>query len=80
MVVFIVLTMMMKRTDTEETGVPRAEQPLQSCAICHEEAPDGDMILRIVGEAGYKRWFCDPCVVDLYEESRLLHDPRSKVS
>jgi hypothetical protein len=50
----------------------------RECSICHEEFFESDMVTRKVGDAGYLRYFCDRCVIELYEESRLLHDPRSK--
>ena len=80
MLVFLMLTLMMKHTDTEETGVPREVQDKQLCGICQEEFLEDDLIMRKVGDGGYTRWFCDRCVIELYEESRMLHDPRTKDS
>jgi len=79
-VLFFVLTMMMKRTDTPGIGVPREERKVQSCAICQDEFDEEDMIERKIGDGGYRRWFCDRCIIELYEESRMLHDPRTKAS
>ena len=59
---------------------PKAKVVQRSCAICQEEFPESELVLRMIGEASYKRYFCDRCVTELYEESRLLHDPMCKVS
>ena len=78
--IFFALTLMMKRTDTEETGVPREIEKKVACGICQEEFLESDLVSRKVGESGYTRWFCDRCIIELYEESRSLHDPRTKFS
>jgi hypothetical protein len=78
-VIFIGLTLLMKKTDAPTTDQV-VEDPILSCGVCHEEFPESEMISRKVGDAGYTRWFCDGCVVDLYQESREMHDPRSKES
>ncbi len=77
LVLFAVLTLAMKRTypPVDADAVPDVKR---ECSICHEEFLESDMITRKVGDAGYVRYFCDRCVIELYEESRLLHDPRSK--
>jgi len=77
--VFLVLALMIRKQ------APGAEEPepeirLQPCGICQEKFPESEMVARIVGEANYKRFFCDRCVLELYEESRQLHDPRYKES
>ncbi len=77
MALFAVLALAMKKTDPEpRTGEIEAKN--RECSICHEEFLETDMITRKVGDAGYTRFFCDRCVIELYEESRLLHDPRTK--
>ncbi|MBI3871624.1 MAG: hypothetical protein HY304_00925 [candidate division Zixibacteria bacterium] len=76
-VLFVVLTLLMKKTDSQD-GIAPVEEKRYGCAICQEEFVESDLISRTVGEAGYRRYFCDRCVIELYEESRLLHDPRSK--
>ena len=74
---FAVLALAMKRTDPER-GAAVVEDKKRECSICHDEFVESDMVSRKVGDAGYLRHFCDKCVIELYEESRLLHDPRSK--
>jgi hypothetical protein len=74
---FFVLALAMKRT-TPEASLAALEDRLRACAICQDEFAESEMVTRKVGEAGYLRYFCDRCVIELYEESRLLHDPRSK--
>ena len=76
-VVFLLLTLAMKKTDPE---TPDEAQPeiRRACGICHEEFAESELVRRQVGDAGYERWFCDSCVVDLYQDSREMHDPRSK--
>ncbi len=77
MALFAVLALAMKKTDPERP--PREiEDKKRECSICHEEFLESDMVTRKVGDVGYQRFFCDGCVIDLYEESRVLHDPRSK--
>jgi hypothetical protein len=76
-VLFAILTLAMKRTDPP-LSPDAIEEKKRECSICHEEFFESDMITRKVGGAGYVRFFCDRCVIELYEESRLLHDPRSK--
>lgn len=76
-VLFAVLTLAMKRTDPPASSEV-VEEKLRECSICHEEFFESDMVTRKVGDVGYERCFCDRCVIELYEESRLLHDPRSK--
>lgn len=77
MALFAVLALAMKRTDPTPLA-QEVEARKRECSICHEEFLETDMIMRKVGDAGYTRHFCDRCVIELYEESRLLHDPRSK--
>lgn len=74
---FIVLALAMKKT-APEASLAALEDRLRACAICQDEFAESEMVTRKVGEAGYLRYFCDRCVIELYEESRLLHDPRSK--
>ena len=74
---FAVLALAMKRTDPER-GPQEIEVKKRECSVCHEEFLESDMVTRKVGDAGYLRYFGDRCVIELYEESRLLHDPRSK--
>ena len=78
-VLFVVLTLAMKKTDSANPAVTVPEKRLP-CAICQEESPESDLISRPIGDAGYRRYLCDRCIIELYEESRLLHDPRSKES
>jgi hypothetical protein len=77
--IFLILALMIRKQapGPEETG---EEPPLQPCGICQEKFPESEMVARIVGEANYKRFFCDRCVLELYEESRQVHDPRYKES
>lgn len=77
MALFAVLALAMKRTDPER-GLQDIEVKRRECSVCHEEFLESDMVTRKVGDAGYLRYFCDRCVIELYEESRLLHDLRSK--
>ena len=77
MALFAVLALAMKKTDPERPA-ETIEDKKRECSICHEEFLESDMITRKVGDAGYTRYFCDKCVIELYEESRLLHDPRTK--
>lgn len=77
MALFAVLALAMKKTDPERSA-EAIEDKKRECSICHEEFTESDMITRKVGDAGYSRYFCDKCVIELYEESRLLHDPRTK--
>lgn len=74
---FVVLTLAMKRADLPRSAEELDERKCE-CSICHDEFFESDMIKRKVGDAGYTRFFCDRCVIELYEESRILHDPRSK--
>ena len=53
---------------------------LKPCAICQEKFPESELVTRTIGDANYKRSFCDRCITELYEESRLLHDPLYKAS
>jgi hypothetical protein len=78
MALFAVLALAMKKTDSERPA-QLVEDKKRECSICHDEFLESDLITRKVGDAGYQRFFCDKCVIELYEESRLLHDPRSKV-
>lgn len=74
---FAVLALAMKRT-TPDRAADEVAVRTRECSICHEEFAETDLVKRKVGDAGYQRYFCDRCVIELYEESRLLHDPRSK--
>lgn len=77
MALFAILALAMKRSDPERSP-NEIEERKRECSVCHEEFLESDMVTRKVGDAGYVRYFCDRCVIELYEESRLLHDPRSK--
>lgn len=77
MALFAVLALAMKKTDPVRLFA-EIEEKKRECSICHEEFLESDMVTRKVGDAGYQRFFCDSCVIELYEESRLLHDPRTK--
>ena len=76
--VFLLLALLIRKP--AGSSEPKAAVARRPCAICQEEFPDSELVLRTLGEASYKRYFCDRCVTELYEESRLLHDPLSKVS
>jgi hypothetical protein len=76
---FILLALMIRK-QSPGAEPPQLEIPTQVCGICQVKFPETEMVARIVGEANYKRYFCDRCVVELYEESRNLHDPRFKES
>jgi hypothetical protein len=78
-VIFLGLTLLMKKTDPPVSDEV-VEDPIRACGVCTEEFLESEMVKRKVGDAGYTRWFCDSCVVDLYQESREMHDPRSKES
>ena len=73
---FAVLALAMKKTDPERSS-QAIDEKKQECSICHEEFLESDMVTRKVGDAGYQRFFCDGCVIELYEESRSMHDPRT---
>jgi hypothetical protein len=77
MALFAVLALAMKKSDPDRPA-ELVEDKKRECSICHEEFVESDLVTRKVGDAGYQRYFCDGCVIELYEESRLLHDPRSK--
>ena len=74
---FAVLALAMKKSDPERPSQAIDEKKWE-CSICHEEFLESDMVTRKVGDAGYQRFFCDGCVIELYEESRSMHDPRAK--
>lgn len=77
--VFVILAFMIRK-QAPSVEEPEPEPRSQPCGICQEEFPESEMVSRIVGGANYRRFFCDRCVLELYEESRLLHDPRFKES
>jgi hypothetical protein len=77
MALFVVLALAMKKSDPERVPA-EIEDKKRECSVCHEEFLESDMVTRKVGDVGYLRYFCDRCVIELYEESRLLHDPRTK--
>lgn len=75
---FVLLAFLIKKPDGS------SQQPaaivLKPCAICQEKFPEAELVTRAIGDANYKRSFCDRCITELYEESRLLHDPKYKSS
>ncbi len=76
--VFVILALLIKKP--ADVADAQTSPKLQTCAICQEKFPESDLVTRTVGDANYRRYFCDRCVTELYEESRLLHDPRYKAS
>ena len=64
--VWLILHLMSRQKLGDETGEPK--EPIEVCAVCHEEFPMNQLLEKEVGEYGRVYCFCGQCIENLYRE------------